>query len=348
MPLCVVVAFCETTTLASSNKNVKRKSVRMKRKTKRLLGVFGLAMVVAMTAVAYALPTPEARAEDTISDSEAVTIQVKVVGPGSTANLVKPANGEVVRSNIVPVEYTFQRMKTVLTNLSCTGANGAKVEQVVDTYNVSEEDGTGTRKFNMNLNTWGVQADATCRVFLTGKSTDDKDIRDEGAAFEYRAINVDMGDSDDENNKPITDEKGDPEVTIGISDEVYSLLLQVYDESGKPVFVKGDVEEPILVSRDMFDLKNGNYKLNLPMSKYGAKSGWYELVAIAYGQDGKEVISMNVYRFYYDAKTPNVPGTGTVMENLNISRADYVVTGLIAFGAVAMFGVYLVARKSRR
>lgn len=320
----------------------------MKRKTKRLLSVFGLVVVTAMTAVACALPTPEAHAEDVLTDSANVNIQVKVVGPGSNATMVKPANGEVVKSNIVPVEYTFQKMKSVSTVLSCTSVARAAAEQVVDTYNVTEEDGTGTRKFNLDLNDWGVQADATCRIFLTGKGIDDKDIRDEGVSFEYRAIKVDMGDKDDENNKPVTDEKGDPEVTIGISDEVYSLLLQVYDESGKPLFIKDGVEEPILVARDKFDLESGSYKLNLPMSKYGAKSGWYELVAIAYGQDGKEVVSMNVYRFYYDAKTPNVPGTGTVMESLNISRADYVVTGLIAFGAVAIFGVYLVARKSRR
>ena len=319
----------------------------MKRKTKRVLGVFGLAVVMAMTAIAYALPAPEVHAEE-ITDSKDVTIQVTVVGPGSTTKLVKPVNGEVVKSNIVPVEYTFQKMKSISTVLSCTGNTRAATEQIVDTYTVPEGTESGTRTFNMNLNTWGVQADATCRVFLTGKSVDDRDIRDEGASFEYRALTVDMGDKDDEDGKPVTEENGDPEVTIGISADVYSLLFQVYDEAGNPVFMLNGVEDPILVSRDKFDLASNSYTLSLPMSKYGAKSGWYELVAIAYGQDGKEVISMNVYRFYHEAVTPNVPGTGTVMENLNISRADYVVTGLIAFGAVAVFGVYLVARKSRR
>ncbi len=322
----------------------------MKRKTKRLLGVFGLAVVVAMTAIACALPTPEAYAEDINANSD-VTIKVTVVGAGSTATLVKPVNDEVVKSNIVPVEYNFQKMKVIYTNLSCTSTGRAAGDPVVvDTYEVPEETVSGTRSFNMDLNAWGVQADATCKVFLTGKSTDDKDIQDPGVQFAYRAMNVDMGDKEDENNgKPTTDEKGDPEVTIGVSSDVYSLLLQVYDASHNPVFVNKDgVEEPILVSRDKFDLTNGSYKTNLPMSKYGAKSGWYELVAIAYGQDGKEVISMNTYRFYYDANTPNVPGTGTVMENLNISKSDYVATGLIAFGAVAVFGVYLVARRSRR
>lgn len=320
----------------------------MKRKTKRLLGVFGLAVVIAMTAVACALPTPEAYAED-VNTSDSMTIKVTVAGPGSKMTLVKPVNGEVVKSNIVPVSYTFQRMKSIATNLSCTGTDGNLIEKVIDPYEVPEaEADSGTRSFDLDLNKWGVQADASCRVYLTGKSIDGKDVRDEGVAFEYRAIKVDMGDKDDEEGKPITDEKGDPEVTIGISDEVYSLLLQVYDASGNAIFAQNGVEEPILVSRDMFNLENNTYTLNLPMSKYGAKSGWYEFVAIAYGQDGKEVVSMNVYRFYYDAVTPNVPGTGTVMENLNISRADYVITGLIAFGAVAAFGIYLVARKSRR
>lgn len=324
----------------------------MKRKTKRLLGVFGLAAVMATTAIAYALPTPEAHADDGTTASDAVTIQVKVIGPGETTQLVSPANGAVLKSNIVPVEYNFQRMKVIQTNLSCASAGQAAGEAiVVDTFDVpADNDNTGSRKFNIDLNKWGVQADATCRVFLTGKGINDTDVKDEGVEFEYRAMKVDIpttGDGDEE--KPVTDEKGDPEVVIGVNDQVYSLLLQVYDAAGNPVFVKADgTEEPIIVGRDEFDLATGTYKLNLPMSKYGAKSGWYDLVAIAYGQDGKEVISMNTYRFYYDPGTPNVPGTGTIMDNLNISRADYVVTGLIAFGAVAMFGVYLVARKSRR
>lgn len=319
----------------------------MKRKTKRLLGVFGLAAVMVTTAIAYALPTPEAHAEE--STDANVTIQVKVVGPGETAQLVSPANGAVIKSNIVPVEYTYQRMKVVYVNLSCDSKSRAAGDPiVVHTQNVpADNDYTGSFKTNINLNDWGIQADATCRLFLTGKGVNDTDVRDEGVQFEYRAMKVDIpttGDGDEE--KPVTDEKGDPEVTIGVRDDVYSLLLQVYNEAGKPVFVKDGKEEPILVSRDKFD--GDSYTLNLPMSKYGAKTGWYELVAIAYGQDGKEVISMNTYRFYYDPGTPNVPGAGTVMDNLNISRVDYVVTGLIAFGAVAMFGIYLVARKSRR
>lgn len=327
----------------------------MKRKTKRLLGVLGLAVVMVVTAIAYALPVPEAHAEgELLQDDQSITIQVKVVGPGETVQLVSPSGDEeTITKNIVSVEYNYQKMKVVYTNLSCTSASQARAADeaiVVHTMNgTADNDYTGTEKFDIDLNALNIQTGATCRIFLTGEGISGTDVRDEGVEFQYRAIKVDMPTTgDDEEGKPITDEKGDPEVTIGISDDVYSLFFQVYDASGNPVFAVDGVEEPILVSRDKFDLESGSYTLNLPMSQYGAKSGWYELVAIAYAQDGKEVVSMNVYRFYYDSETPNVPGTGTIMENLNISRADYVVTGLIAFGAVAVFGVYLVARKSRR
>lgn len=319
----------------------------MKRKTKRVLGVFGLAAVMAMTAIAIALPSPEAHAEE--QSNADVTIQVTVVGPGSVTNLVKPTEGETVKSNIVPVEYTYQNMKSVSTNLVCTVAGGQKIEKVVDTRDM-EDPNSGKVNFNIDLNKEGIQPDADCTISLIGKSIDGTDIKNEGVAFQYRAVKVDMGDKDNTDGKPNTDENGDPEVSIEIKDGVESILLQVYDMEGNPVFVNKDgVEEPILVTRDQFDLINNVYKLNLPMSKYGAKAGWYDLVVVAYAGDGKEVVSMNTYRFYYGGPvTPNVPGTGTIMDNLNISRADYVVTGLIAFGSVAAFGVYLVARKSRR
>lgn len=317
----------------------------MKRKTKRVLGVFGLAAVMAMTAIAIALPSPEAHAEE--QSNADVTIQVTVVGPGSSLQLVKPTEGEVVKSNIVPVEYTYQNMQSVATNLVCMVAGGQTVEK---TFDFEPTDEQGTHAFTIDLNELNIQPDADCRISLAGKSTTGQDVQDAGVKFTYRAVKVDMGDKDNTDGKPNTDENGDPEVSIEIKEGVESILLQVYDMEGNPVFVNKDgVEEPILVTRDQFDLINNVYKLNLPMSKYGAKAGWYDLVVVAYAGDGKEVVSMNTYRFYYGGPvTPNVPGTGTIMDNLNISRVDYVVTGLIAFGSVAAFGVYLVARKSRR
>lgn len=47
--------------------------------------------------------------------------------------------------------------------------------------------------------------------------------------------------------------------------------------------------------------------------------------------------------------TPDVPGTGlNIFSDLNISQADYIITGLVAFGMVTIFAVFLMIRRSRR
>jgi hypothetical protein len=51
----------------------------------------------------------------------------------------------------------------------------------------------------------------------------------------------------------------------------------------------------------------------------------------------------------YSPITPDTPNTGMLsIGDLNISRIDYLVTGLIAFGVAAGFALALIYRKSRR
>lgn len=47
--------------------------------------------------------------------------------------------------------------------------------------------------------------------------------------------------------------------------------------------------------------------------------------------------------------TPETPDTGlNLFKDLNISRADYIITGLIAFGMVTAFAAFLMIRRSKR
>lgn len=46
---------------------------------------------------------------------------------------------------------------------------------------------------------------------------------------------------------------------------------------------------------------------------------------------------------------PEAPGTGlNLFKDLNISRADYIVTGLVAFGVVTGFAIFLIVRRNKR
>ena len=69
----------------------------MKGKKKQLLGFFGLALVFAMTAIAYSLPAPEAAAQD-------LNVSVTVVAEEGSANITKPLEGEVFTGRTTNVE----------------------------------------------------------------------------------------------------------------------------------------------------------------------------------------------------------------------------------------------------
>ncbi len=48
-------------------------------------------------------------------------------------------------------------------------------------------------------------------------------------------------------------------------------------------------------------------------------------------------------------EVPETPGTGiNLFRDLNISQADYLLTGLVAFGVVTAFAVFLIIRRSKR
>lgn len=50
-----------------------------------------------------------------------------------------------------------------------------------------------------------------------------------------------------------------------------------------------------------------------------------------------------------DPNNPEAPDTGlNLFKDLNISRADYIVTGLVAFGLVTGFAIFLIVRRNKR
>ena len=49
-----------------------------------------------------------------------------------------------------------------------------------------------------------------------------------------------------------------------------------------------------------------------------------------------------------DPSKPLPPDTGSLFRDLNISRADYILTGVVAFGLITGFAVFLMIRRSKR
>lgn len=320
----------------------------MQKRTKRFLGACGLVGVLAMIAVACALPTPDAMAKES---NTTITVTVNDGSPAPYVHFVSPADGSIINQKLLKVKATASNVASVGYSLSCTKANGEQFQETIKTL-----PGDQAQEFEYDISGLSTsQADCTLRADATAS---DGKVANDVTTFKYRSLYVEIKDETAENGDPIAD--------VRMSDDVYLLMLQVYDKQGNPVFVTKDgKEEPLMIGRDQFNMDTLQLDVVLPMEKYGALAGEYDLVVVAYGQDGKTVVSMNTNRFTYDpgkapvnpedpdgdgsgTTVPDVPGTGSIFGDLNISRVDYILTGLIAFGIMVAFAIYLAFRKNRR
>lgn len=314
----------------------------MRKRKKQLLGILGLIAVFVMTAIAYALPTPDAYAESSVSDS----VKVKVTIPESESRLsiISPKNGDVLTSqtngnNLVDVKIDHQQVYKVKLNTTCRNEAGDV------TANVNSESDTSNNpsgELDVTADLGKLSGVNYCRLTATGLDKNGNDAIQDIVEFTFRSVSVDIDDKTDENGNPITN--------IVISDDVVKVMVQVFDKQGNPIFVNKDgTDEPIWIPVDkFFPIGDGNLSLSLslPMKEYGAPAGWYDLVVVGY--DSKDaVVSMNVTEFYYGDETADVPNAGSIFKDLNISHADYIITGLVVFGLVSGFAIFLIIRNKR-
>lgn len=305
----------------------------MQKRKKQLLGLSGLAVVGVVTALAIALP---ASAVDSTTGEQGTTVTVTVKPDENTSDIriVSPKNGEQFTEKDIQVTVSTVNIKNMQLIMTYPGEDGRTIQQTFS--DPRSNDGELSAVFNISLPRAEVEYD----LKVVGTGTNGATL-DDAITISYRAVSVISKGETAENNDPI--------IHIKANNAVHKLQIQAYTQNGaEPVFVNANGEqEAMILGRDALD-ENGNVMVTLPFAKYNAKAGTYDVVVVAYDENGK-IVSMNHVEIKYSPKAPEVPGTGSMLlDNLNISHMDYLLTGLIAFGAVAGFAVYLVFRKNRR
>lgn len=119
--------------------------------------------------------------------------------------------------------------------------------------------------------------------------------------------------------------------------EVAKLVINVYDSNGN--LIKG--LSPVTVFPPTTTVQ-------LPFGDYGLESGTYTIAVSAYNNLGEELYKPYEIQVYYEAPSIPVPDTGSFMGNLNISKTDYLVTGLIVFGLVGIGGFAFIAKRGKK
>lgn len=312
----------------------------MKRVQKNVLGLSGLALVATMTTAAALLPAPEASATTSVTD----TLVVRVVGqvPDMELEAISP---RVISGPVYRYKLTYENIDTIELELIYTNLDGVVKRAHLGVMDVDYE--PETQEMSINLQTVRYDEEMTTeslmfstaaereivtlnpyghyRLMATGQGYDTEDV--EYLEFEYVPVTAEAEQDGNSVN-----------ITFGeIGEDVEE--LEIIDDEGNITLV------------DPADLP-ANRTVKIPTHSNCVP----KMTINAYGrdEDGNRILLYTSLVVFPCTEIPvpdtNAPDTGGLFQNLNISKEDYLVTGLIVFfvlGIVA-FGVVARSRKSKR
>lgn len=150
--------------------------------------------------------------------------------------------------------------------------------------------------------------------------------------FYYYPVNGEL--TEDENTGDYTVNLEYEEGDGTSAGEVGSVIINVLDPDGNTVG-----PSPIRVEAPG---KTASFNLD----EYGLASGIYTVEIIAYSRDG-EMLYKPIKIGEIDYKAIPVPDTGGFFQGLNISKLDYMLTGLIIFSLIGIGGAIFIAKRNK-
>ena len=330
----------------------------MKKTQKNVLGTLGLILVAAVTTFAAYLPGPEASATSSLTDH----ITVRVVAETANVDVSGIVSGSTLLEPDQNVTISHENVDHLRVTIKYTDKN-----DVEHTYILVDEDvdsGAWTKGMDLNLKTGEYTYRGNTYTFpehgygdyvitVYGEGTGGTDEQNLG--FKYIPVIAEVvTDSETGNPHANLDYLPDDgtETSVG---NVASLTLNVYDKDGNLVTPMS----PITVTAPT----DGT---TLPFDQYNLPSGEYTLEVIAHDKNGVNLYKPYYVDFTYQAKEkPNpddeggdeedivvpdtgAPDTGGLFGNLNVSKADFLITGLIIFFAVGIGGAIFIARRNKK
>ncbi len=313
----------------------------MQKTKKQLLGFVGLAAVGIMTAVAYAMPAAAAE-EEPLTGTGDVNVVVTVPTQEGAGKITAPVDGSIKTEPNTEVVYMYNEIANAKLYIEYKDQNNNIVRKLLDDFTPDEPYSAGERRIDVNLLDYS-ERENDYKVILQVTNLDGATTGDDIVTFSYRIMTAEF------EKKPASN--GDPILNIDINSEVDKVYVYIYDKNGEPLITDEDGNEvPVLVNRDDIDPATGLITKVLPFAENEAANGKYTTVVVAYNAKGNIISMVNLDTEYtfINPDLPETPNTGFTIGDLNISKVDYLITGLIVFGVVAGFALYLVYRKSRR
>lgn len=292
----------------------------MKKTPKKILGFLGLAFVAAMTIFAATSPNPGASAASSVVD----TVVVRVLAGSPDVNITSPKSGSVFVSPNQTISFDFSKSDDVIVTMEKKMSSGTP--QIYNLYASSpmQEAGSDVVTIDLSDPLYGY-GEYTIKIRGTiASGVVDEDV----VKFSYIPVSA----------KVEEDDKGKIETILSYDNDSADLdhfVINVYDDKG--VLVPGltniIVEKPIK-------------EVELPFAKNKVPAGKYTVSIAAFDTDGEIVYNTYDTVFVYDPV--RVPNTGGLFKSMNISKTDYLITGLIVFSFAGFMGAVFIIKGTKR
>ena len=296
----------------------------MKKTKKRVLGLLGLVLVIITTIFAAFLPGPEASAEGGIT-SVTDTISVRVAGSVPDILNVKPINDSVFIYPDQDLSFDYENVEYLTITIRYTDKDD--VEHIIPLLEKDDPEsfvdyipGSYSTPLDLLAEDYGY---GEYRVEIVGIGFNDvKDF--ETVEFALYPVVGEANEADD--GKVYLDLQYDTE-----NENINTIGINIYDENGNLV----NVLSPITVNAP-------DMRVELPFAENNLPTGNYRIEITAYNAEGEALYKPYITYYYYEMIP--VPNTGALFSNLNISRTDYLVTGLIIFFLAAILGIVFIVK----
>lgn len=293
----------------------------MKKAKKQCLGFFGLATVAAMTAIAVAMPAPETAA---VSTSVTDTLTVRVIGGTPDVYIYNLTNEASYADPQHVLNVNYEHVSDLTVSISYVNEKTGETETwtVTEMQNIDQEADSITYTILdliRNVDKYG-------KYTLTVSGTGFDGVSDEETiVFYWRPTSAEA----------VEDETtGDHGVELEYGEGVSKITVEVFNEAGEKVMKDQTIYPP-----DKY--------VSLPFEDYDLPSGTYTVKITTYDEEGNIIHeAYEIYVVYTALNTPNAgaPDTGGLFRDLNISKEDYLVSGLIIFFVLGIVAFGIVAR----
>ena len=285
----------------------------MKKTQKTIFGFLGLLTVVAMTVIAAVIPSPGASA-----NSMTDTINVRVVGSVTNVKFKKPSENTITTNDVISFAFDYENASSARLALSYTNKNGDTVS-LPDYESYPDLDyGAGTENGSFNIPAHGLSYGKYV-LSLYAKGAEGTEVFYDSVSVEYIPVIAEAEQNED--------------------DGLVGLDLSDFTDEVEKVDIYVDGELIATVDKKDFD---ETVKLD-----FGERtSGEYKIEVIAKDAENKTLYKAYEINVHYEGL--EAPNTGFFFQGLNISKEDYLITGLIIFFVFGVVAFGIVARGSKR